>query len=74
MPPRYEIRYAGRPDDTASDALAGLDLVSEGNLTVVTGDFDQAALHGVLERLRVLGLDLVDLRRARGQYPISGAS
>lgn len=66
MPPRYEIRFAGRPDKTARDAFAGLDLVSDGQLTVVSGEFDQAALHGLLERVRSLGLDLIDVRRARG--------
>ena len=67
MPPRYEIRFAGRPDNTARDAFAGLDLVSDGKLTVVSGELDQAALHGLLERIRVLGLDLIDVRRARGR-------
>ena len=66
VPPRYEIRFAGRPDNTARDAFAGLDLVSDGKLTVVSGEFDQAALHGLLERVRSLGLDLIDVRRARG--------
>ena len=67
MPPRFEIRFAGRPDNTAVDVFAGLDLVTDGKLTVVSGEFDQAALHGLLERVRSLGLDLVDVRRARGQ-------
>lgn len=67
MPRRYEIRFAGRPDDTARDAFAGLELVTDGTVTVISGDFDQAALHGLLERLRVLGLDVIEVRRARRQ-------
>jgi hypothetical protein len=69
VPPRYKIRFAGRPDDAANDAFAGLDLVSDGSLTVISGEFDQAALHGLLERVRAFGLDLVDVRRARSQSP-----
>jgi hypothetical protein len=38
---------------------------SEGGLAVITGDFDQAAMHGVLERVRALGLELIEVRRVR---------
>jgi hypothetical protein len=68
VPPRFEIRFAGRPDLAAGKVFAGLDLVSDGKLTVVSGEFDQAALHGLLERVRALGLDLVEVRRVRGQH------
>jgi hypothetical protein len=67
VPPTYEIRIAGRLDDAAIDAFAGFSVVSDGEVSVVTGEFDQAALHGLLERVRVLGLDLIDVRRSRGQ-------
>ena len=66
MPPRYEIRVAGRLDETTAAAFDGLDVTARGTVTVITGELDQAALHGLLERIRSLGLELVEARRARG--------
>ncbi len=61
--PVYEIRITGQLDETSAAAFAGLDVASQGQATVITGEFDQAALHGLLERIRLLGLDLVEARR-----------
>ncbi len=66
MPARYEIRVAGQLDELAVKAFAGLDVSTQGGVTTITGEFDQAALHGVLERIRSLGLDLLEARRIRG--------
>jgi hypothetical protein len=33
---------------------------------VLTGDMDQAALHGALARIQALGLDLAEVRRLAG--------
>jgi hypothetical protein len=66
QPPTYEIRLAGPLDETHEAAFAGLNVVSHGQVTVITGEFDQAALHGLLERIRLLGLDLVEARRVSG--------
>ena len=66
MPARYEIRVAGQLDETAVKAFAGLDIAAGEAITTITGEFDQAALHGVLERIRLLGLDLLEARRIRG--------
>jgi len=63
---RYEIRVAGQIDEAAAAAFAGLEVISHGPVTVVTGDLDQAGLHGLLERIRALGLDLMEARRVRG--------
>ena len=62
---RYEIRIGGRLDERATAAFAGLDVADRGSVTVIRGEFDQAGLHGVLERIRFLGLDLVEVRRVR---------
>jgi len=64
--PTYEIRIAGLLDEATVMAFAGLDVTSRGAVTVITGEFDQAALHGLLEKIRLLGLDLVEARRVRG--------
>ena len=66
QPPTYEIRLAGRLDETRETAFAGLNVASHGPVTVIIGEFDQAALHGLLERIRLLGLDLVEARRVSG--------
>lgn len=66
MSSSYEIRIAGQLDETAAAAFAGLDVTASGGVTVVRGDFDQASLHGLLELIRSLGLNLVEARRVRG--------
>lgn len=61
----YEIRVQGHLDDHWSQWLGGLaiDHDSEG-FTLLTGEIpDQAALHGLLVKIRDLGLLLVSLRR-----------
>jgi hypothetical protein len=66
VPARYEIRIAGQLDQTAVAAFAGLKVTPCGSVTVVRGEFDQASLQGLLERIRSLGLDLIEARRVRG--------
>jgi hypothetical protein len=65
-PPTYEIRLAGQLDKTREAAFDGLNVASQGQVTVITGEFDQAALHGLLERIWLLGLDLVEAHRVSG--------
>ena len=61
--PTYEIRIAGRLDETTLAAFAGLEVMNRDGVTLITGQFDQAALHGILEMIRSLGLDLLEARR-----------
>jgi hypothetical protein len=61
----YEIRIVGQLDTEAAAAFADLSITASGGMTVLRGEFDQAGLHGLLEWIRALDLDLVDARRVR---------
>lgn len=62
----YEIRIRGQVGDALLASFEDLDAEIEPAETVFRGDdLDQAALHGVLERVRTLGLELVEVRRLK---------
>jgi hypothetical protein len=57
---RYEIRVEGHLSVDWSDWFEGLTVRQEANgETVLYGPLDQAALHGVLAKIRDLGLVLI---------------
>jgi hypothetical protein len=63
-PARYEIRVAGVLDGRWSAWFDDLQLTSQGEETVISGPVaDQAALHGLLTKVRDLGLSLISVRR-----------
>lgn len=61
----HEIRLQGHLDPRWAESLDGMALTLEsGGITALTGPvMDQAALHGLLARIRDLGLPIVSLRR-----------
>jgi hypothetical protein len=62
---RYEISVSGRWGARSDDLLAGMEVRTIGDTRVLSADLDQAALNGLLERIRVLGLELIEVRRVR---------
>jgi hypothetical protein len=64
----YRIRVRGHLDDRWADWFGGLDLQRQDDgTTVLVGPIvDQAALHGVLARIRDLGLPLLEVTGDRG--------
>jgi hypothetical protein len=64
-PGQYEIRLKGHLDTRWADWFDGLSLVCEHDgTTVIQGPvIDQAALHGLLRKVRDLGLPLISVTR-----------
>ena len=62
-PPRYEIRVKGRLGPRWTSWFDGLSLTGQDDgTTVISGPLaDQAALHGVLQKLRDVGIPLLSL-------------
>ena len=62
----YSIRVKGCLDDSWSEWFDGLTITADLDCreTVLSGEVtDQAALHGLLNKIRNLGLQLIDLTR-----------
>jgi hypothetical protein len=61
----YEIRFKGHLSSCGAQMFEGLEMVQEPNgETILTGPvIDQAALHGLLERIRDLGVPLLSVKQ-----------
>jgi hypothetical protein len=59
----YQIRTKGRISDRWSDWFEGMDLVhnTDGTTVICCPSIDQAALHGLLTKVRDLGLQLISV-------------
>lgn len=64
----YEIRITGRLDPRWEEWFDGSTITVDNGDTLITGRvIDQAALHGLLRRVRDLGLPLVSVTRREEQ-------
>lgn len=63
MPEFYEIKIKGQFDPPWSEWFSGLEMTqTEDGITLLTGQLeDQAALHGLLRRIRDLNLTLISV-------------
>jgi hypothetical protein len=63
----YEIRIKGRVSPAVLETFEGLQSDLEPVETVLHGPVrDQAELHGLLDRIQALGLELIEVRRLPG--------
>jgi hypothetical protein len=65
QPQVYEIRFQGHLSSYRAQMFEGMEMVQEPDgETVLTGPVtDQAALHGILSRIRDLGVPLLSVRQ-----------
>ena len=68
---RYHIRIQGHLDPSWQAWFEGLEMVQEHEgTTLFSGSlWDQAALHGILAKMRGLGLDLLSLETGEALPP-----
>jgi hypothetical protein len=66
MPPsRYELTVRGEPNRTLEAAFEEFELRPGNGVTILVGELpDQAALHGVIARIGIFGLELLDVHLA----------
>ena len=69
---RYEIRLKGRLDSSWADWLGGMSLThaSDGTTVVAGPVADQAALHGLLQKLRDMGVTLISVNESEPEPPL----
>ena len=74
LPAHYEIRVEGVLDQRWAAWFGGLHIDSDGTQTVISGQVtDQPALHGLLAKIRDLGLCLISVHRLDGDQAANQA-
>ncbi|HEX5300850.1 MAG TPA: hypothetical protein VFW50_28055 [Streptosporangiaceae bacterium] len=62
-PYQYQITISGGLGEIGREAFGDFKIESYDAITVLTGDLDQAALYGTLNRIMSLGFELIRLNR-----------
>jgi hypothetical protein len=62
---RFEVKIRGDWTPIAAEQFADVHARVGSDYILLSGDLDQPGLHGVLERVRRLGFELIDVRRHR---------
>jgi len=75
MAASYEIRIRGRVGSSTLASFEDMEAAIRPAETVLRGEVtDQAQLHGLLERIQLLGLELIEIRRvSSAEAPDTGA-
>ena len=64
----YQLKVKGEFGNRWSDWFEGMNIESRDGVTILTGKvIDQAALHGLLVRVRDLGLTLISVTRIESE-------
>jgi hypothetical protein len=71
LPAPYEIRVAGHLSENWAARFEGLSMRHdpEGE-TILSGSLDQSALHGVMVKIRNLGLNLISVNQVESTGPV----
>ncbi len=60
----YQIYIEGQLDERWLRWFEGLEVISSAdNQTIIRGEFDQSALHGLFNRIRDLGVTIISVQR-----------
>jgi hypothetical protein len=65
----YEVRVAGKLGRSAREAFTDIIIEVEPASTILSAQLDQSGLHALLDRVRALGLELVDIQQAPDPPP-----
>lgn len=59
----YEVRVFGRLSHVGRQAFADVEMAFDPPSTVLTAELDQMELHALLDRVRGLGIELIEVTR-----------